>query len=245
GLRSSARVRPSRPSASGGAAPTSTVAPSPSSRWKSRRLRLRSKPAYNIETGLLSIAPSRQAGACHWGGPSSRHSLPLELKYLLETVLVVPLLPGVDKPQLPDDRKRRRVVGRNGGDEVSCALPLCPLELRGDSLRGIPLAPELRQDAVADLERPTEVLGVEAGLAVKSNVSHHGPIFEEDDGAGQPAKNVRILAHLLEAAGQKTRDIVTGRIWRKRGVEQAASIPTRPSTIACIKPRHRSEFSPR
>src|SRR4029453_5995677 len=76
GLRSSARVRPSRPSASGGAAPTSTVAPSPSSRWKSRRLRLRSKPAYNIETGLLSIAPSRQAGACHWGGPSSWHSLP-------------------------------------------------------------------------------------------------------------------------------------------------------------------------
>src|SRR5438034_4469943 len=56
--RSSRRVRPSRPSASGGAAPTSTVAPSLSSRWKSRRLRLRSKPAYNIVTGLLSIAPS-------------------------------------------------------------------------------------------------------------------------------------------------------------------------------------------
>src|SRR5439155_8134796 len=47
-----------------------------SSRWKSRRLRLRSKPAYNIETGLLSIAPSREAGACHRGGPSSWHSLP-------------------------------------------------------------------------------------------------------------------------------------------------------------------------
>ena len=61
--------------AGGGAAPTSTVAPSLSSRWKSRRLRLRSKPAYNIETGLLSIAPSRQAGACHWRGPSSWHSL--------------------------------------------------------------------------------------------------------------------------------------------------------------------------
>jgi riboflavin biosynthesis pyrimidine reductase len=29
---------------------------------KSRSLRLRSKPAHNIETGLLSIAPSRQAG---------------------------------------------------------------------------------------------------------------------------------------------------------------------------------------
>jgi len=39
-------------------------------------LRLRSKPAYNIETDLLSIAPSRQAGACHRGGPSSWHSLP-------------------------------------------------------------------------------------------------------------------------------------------------------------------------
>src|SRR5205085_4793181 len=74
--RASLLVSPSRPSTSGGAAPTSTVAPSASSRWKSRRLRLRSKPAYNIETGLLSIAPSRQAGACHWGGPSSWHSLP-------------------------------------------------------------------------------------------------------------------------------------------------------------------------
>jgi hypothetical protein len=28
------------------------------------------------EVGLLSIAPSAQAGACHWGGPSSWHSLP-------------------------------------------------------------------------------------------------------------------------------------------------------------------------
>jgi short chain dehydrogenase len=63
--RSRRRVSPCRPSASGGAEPTSTVAPSSSSRWKSRRLRLRSKPAYNIEAGLLSIAPKRQAGACH------------------------------------------------------------------------------------------------------------------------------------------------------------------------------------
>src|SRR5215218_2618731 len=47
-------VSPSRPSPSGGAAPTSSVAPSPSSRWKSRRLRLRSNPAYNIATGLPS-----------------------------------------------------------------------------------------------------------------------------------------------------------------------------------------------
>src|SRR5205823_14126598 len=37
-----------------GAAPTSSVAPSPSSRWKSTRLRLRSNPAYNIATGLPS-----------------------------------------------------------------------------------------------------------------------------------------------------------------------------------------------
>src|SRR6266576_1202128 len=28
------------------------------------------------ETGLLSIAPRRQAGACHCGGPSPWHSLP-------------------------------------------------------------------------------------------------------------------------------------------------------------------------
>jgi len=43
--------RACRPSASGGAAPTSTVAPSAPSRWKSRRLRLRFEPAYNIELG--------------------------------------------------------------------------------------------------------------------------------------------------------------------------------------------------
>jgi hypothetical protein len=40
-----------------------------SSRWKSRRLRLRSRPAYNMKWGLLSIAPRRQAGACHPGRP--------------------------------------------------------------------------------------------------------------------------------------------------------------------------------
>src|SRR5207244_13062838 len=39
-----------RPSASGGAAPTSTVTPLSSSRWKSRRRRLRSKPTCNIAT---------------------------------------------------------------------------------------------------------------------------------------------------------------------------------------------------
>src|SRR5207248_6377166 len=55
-----------------------------------RRLRLRSKPAYNIETGLLSIAPSRQAGACHWGGPSSWHSLPST-----SSAFSAPLLPHI------------------------------------------------------------------------------------------------------------------------------------------------------
>src|SRR5881409_378641 len=58
-----------RPSTSGGDAPTSTVAPSPSSRWKSRRLRLRSKPAYNIELGPPLDSSRRQAGACHWRRP--------------------------------------------------------------------------------------------------------------------------------------------------------------------------------
>ena len=47
-------LRRCSPSASGGVAPRSTVTPSPSSKWKSRRLRLRSKPAYNIATGLPS-----------------------------------------------------------------------------------------------------------------------------------------------------------------------------------------------
>jgi hypothetical protein len=42
------------PSTSADAAPASTIAPSPSSRWESRRLRLRSTPAYNIATGLPS-----------------------------------------------------------------------------------------------------------------------------------------------------------------------------------------------
>src|SRR5438477_5088671 len=44
----------SRFSCVGGDAPRSTVAPSASSRWKSRRLRLRSNPAYNIAWGLPS-----------------------------------------------------------------------------------------------------------------------------------------------------------------------------------------------
>jgi hypothetical protein len=67
--RSSRRVSRCKPSASGAAAPTSTVVPSASRRWKSRRLRLRSKPAYDMKSGLLSIAPRRQAGACHPGRP--------------------------------------------------------------------------------------------------------------------------------------------------------------------------------
>jgi hypothetical protein len=52
--RATRSLRRCSPSASGGVAPRSTVAPSPSSKWKSRRLRLRSNPAYNIATGLPS-----------------------------------------------------------------------------------------------------------------------------------------------------------------------------------------------
>ena len=47
-----ARLR--KPSASGGAAPSSTRSPVSSTRQKSRRLRLRSNPAYNIAQGLPS-----------------------------------------------------------------------------------------------------------------------------------------------------------------------------------------------
>jgi hypothetical protein len=36
---------------------------------KSRRLRLRSKPAYNIELGPPLDSSRRQAGACHWRRP--------------------------------------------------------------------------------------------------------------------------------------------------------------------------------
>lgn len=45
-----------------------------SSRWKSRCLRLRFKPAYTIETGLLDSSQST-AGGGHREGPSSWHSL--------------------------------------------------------------------------------------------------------------------------------------------------------------------------
>jgi hypothetical protein len=60
----------------GGEAPTSTVAPSASSRWKSRRLRLRSKPAYNIATGPSFLsrgrAEHRSAGGLLHGIPYHR-----------------------------------------------------------------------------------------------------------------------------------------------------------------------------
>ena len=51
----------------------STVAPSPSRRWKSRRLRLRSKPAYNMSASFDSRGRAEHDSA---GGPSSWHSLP-------------------------------------------------------------------------------------------------------------------------------------------------------------------------
>src|SRR5438876_862762 len=68
-------VKPRRPSASGRTAPISTVPPNSSSKQKSRRLRLRSNPTYNI-TGPPFVFRGR-AEHDSAGGPPSSHSAQL------------------------------------------------------------------------------------------------------------------------------------------------------------------------
>src|ERR1019366_6729010 len=71
---STRRARPATPSPSLGVANCATSSPPSASKQTSMRLRLKSKPACNIEVGLLELAPRRTPGACHRGGPPSSQS---------------------------------------------------------------------------------------------------------------------------------------------------------------------------
>src|SRR5207302_5165260 len=99
--------------------------------------------------GLRRASASEELmpGVCLRCAPAA---LPGQLEDELQPVLLVPLVSGLDEPELADDRERRGVRGGDRGDEVpDLVLALGPIQQRGGGLARVSMAPERGKDGVA------------------------------------------------------------------------------------------------
>ena len=138
-----------------------------------------------------------------------------QLEDVLKAILGIDVLACSHEPELTHDGERRLVLGCDGRDEVIDALRPCPPDQRFHSLGRIALPAMLGKDPVPDLERVFTANRIDTRLAVEANVpDHDAASLPTDDGACEPAPDVRVLAQLTNPPTEEALHGGIGRLGR-------------------------------